>query len=102
MLLEMLLEEVEEVGMLTDLLFQISPVLVVEEEGGLGSFQTQSLSSLWMKREATHFFQATALKVVEGGEEIQFQMMHWKVEEEGEMEVEGSPHFLLYYTQGEG
>ena len=75
-LVDMELEEGEEVGWLIGILVQLSHLQVVEEEGGLRGFQIQSLSSLWEMREETHFFQATALKVVEEGEEIQFQMRH--------------------------
>ena len=75
--------ELEEEGAVVetwiDILFQISHLLVVEEEGGLENFQIQPVSSQWTVMEETHFFQATSLKEVEEEEEIQFQMMHWKV-----------------------
>ena len=96
--------ELEEEGAVVetwiDILFQISHLLVVEEEGGLENFQIQPVSSQWTVMEETHFFKATSLKEVEEEEEIQFQMMHWKVEEEVEMEVEEGTHFPLHYFQG--
>lgn len=60
-LVGMELWEGEEVGMLVDIPDQISHLLVVEEEAGLGGSQVQPLTSLWVMREETHFFQATAL-----------------------------------------
>lgn len=82
-----------------DILFQISHLLVVEEEGGLENFQFSLYLLKWTVKEK-HIFQATSLKEVEEEEEIQFQMMHWKVEEEVEMEVEEGTHFSFALFSG--